>query len=152
MPARKKDQRELLEEKWQNDVEDLDTTPAEATVPIVANPLSIQEELKRFVRQELSQAADQAEADTFEEANDFDEEDPDTLDLTAYELHALEADLTPPLDGEDPQDADLPVGGVGETPTDNQTPSDGAVEPSESDPTEAARSATRASEGPTGDN
>lgn len=152
MPARKKEQRELLEEKWASDVEKLDPTPIEATVPIHTH-LTMQEELRRFVREQVSQAANEVGAETFEEANDFEEENPDLLDMTAYELDALQVDDTPPLDGvEAPQEADLPEGDEGNLPSDNQKPSNGSVEHSEGHPSEVPRDPPDRSGGPSGDN
>lgn len=51
-------------------------------------PLSIQDEIKRFVRSELAQRAAAEGAETFEEADDFylDDEDPDIAPGTEYEL------------------------------------------------------------------
>lgn len=69
-------------------------------------PLSLHEEIKRFIRLELSRGAQAVELETFEEAEDFEvEEDPDPL--SAYEIPEapLEAiggvpqvDADPPLD------------------------------------------------------
>ena len=48
-------------------------------------PLSLHEQIKRFIRSELSTRAAAAESETFEEADDFDvDEDPDPV--SAYEM------------------------------------------------------------------
>lgn len=64
-------------------------------------PLSLHEEIKRFVRQELSaRAADEGE-ESFEEADDFEvDEDPDLF--SPYELRdapveAIDKDADPPV-------------------------------------------------------
>jgi len=50
-----------------------------------ARPLSLAEQIQRFVRTELSARAAQTEQETFEEADDFDvDEDPDPL--SQYEI------------------------------------------------------------------
>lgn len=50
-------------------------------------PLSLQDEIKRFIRLEMSEAARNQGLETFEESDDFDVgEDPDLLLPTAYEL------------------------------------------------------------------
>lgn len=65
-------------------------------------PPSLQDEIKRFIRQELSSVARDQGVETFEEADDFDtEEDPDLLLPTAYELteeqlHRDASDLSRP--------------------------------------------------------
>ena len=53
----------------------LDPTPVEIPVDATRESLSIQDELKRFIRTELSAMAQQMGMETFEEADDFDEED-----------------------------------------------------------------------------
>jgi len=60
--------------------------PTPAAIPFqFSRPLSLQEEIKRFVRIEASRAAADAGAESFEEADDFEvDEDPDPL--SPYEL------------------------------------------------------------------
>lgn len=66
--------------------------PTPMAKPIGYNqPLSLQDEIRRFIRQEVSVQAQDDGHETFEEADDFEEEDPDTVDLTNYELTALQA-------------------------------------------------------------
>lgn len=57
--------------------------------PNAHQPLSIQEEIRRFVRQELSQQAEAEGNETFDEADDFEEEDPDIIPLTHHEVVAM---------------------------------------------------------------
>lgn len=61
-----------------------DTTPI--AVPFdFGRPLSLHDQIKRFIRSEISQRAAAAERETFEEADDFDvDEDPDPF--SAYEI------------------------------------------------------------------
>lgn len=65
-------------------------------------PLSLREEMQRFVRQEVSRVAEQAEAETFEEADDFEiQEDPDlTSEYTVHNLQPIEEFPETSLDGE----------------------------------------------------
>lgn len=60
--------------------------PRPVSVPAgFQRPLSLQEEIKRFVRSELSRQAEDAGQESFEEADDFEvDEDPDPL--SPYEL------------------------------------------------------------------
>lgn len=62
----------------------LDSTPLE--IPLSwKRPPSLRDQIKQFVRSELSNRASEEGFDTFEEADDFDvDEDPDPL--SAYEL------------------------------------------------------------------
>ena len=78
-------------------------------------PLSLQDQIKRFIRSEASRAAAAAGEETFEEADDFDvDEDPDPLSV--YELPEArpewpggvkDADGDPPPDpsGKSPKEA-----------------------------------------------
>lgn len=65
-------------------------------------PLSLREEMQRFVRQEVSRAAEAAEVETFEEADDFEiQEDPDlTSEYTVLNLQPAEGFSEESLDGE----------------------------------------------------
>ncbi len=103
--------REQLKQK-KNPPEDIDCTPM--VLPSnMQRPPSLEQEIARFVRTELSARAAENENDTFEEANDFTEDDPDVLDLTPYELAVLEpdelGDPAPPEPDQAPQEADLPA-------------------------------------------
>lgn len=77
-----------------------DQTPVE--VPLrFTRPLSMQDEIRRFVRQELSNRAADDGAESFEEADDFEVDDDEDL-ASPYELMAEEpafkdgSDLTKP--------------------------------------------------------
>lgn len=86
-------------------------------------PLSIQDEIKRFIRHELSMKARDEGIETFQEADDFDTaEDPDLLLPTAYELSEEQA-------GRDASDLSKP-----EPPaTSLQTPAEGRATPGAGD-------------------
>lgn len=103
----------------------MDTTPLALPVGM-RQPPTLAEEVRRFVRQELSESASQAGSETFEEADDFTEEDPDRLPLTPYELTAMQAEE--PAGGYDPdsEPADPPL----------EPPPEGAEK--EAQPTEGA--------------
>lgn len=80
--------------------EHLDLTPLE--IPIgFQQPPSLQDEMRRFIREEFGRVAESSEQETFEEADDFDiDEDPDPF--SAYEMvdmieeEPLETDSPPP--------------------------------------------------------
>lgn len=62
--------------------------PVPLELPLgMSRPLTLQEEIRRFVRQEFSHAAAAAGAETFEESDDFDVEDDEDLS-SDYELDA----------------------------------------------------------------
>lgn len=65
-----------------------DPRPVEWPLGLKA-PLSIQDEIKRYVRAELSQAAGGAGFETFEEADDFDVDDEELL-TSPYELQEMQ--------------------------------------------------------------
>lgn len=66
-------------------------------------PLSLHEEIKRFVRAELSRAAQDQDVETFEDADDFDiDEDPDPLSAYELPLAPLDAPGGVPVEDADP--------------------------------------------------
>lgn len=87
-----------------------DATPV--ALPLNADkPLSLREEMRRFIRQEFSSRAEIDEQETFEEANDFEiDEDPDPI--SHYELIDL-VDEYPESESQDPG------GPIGEQPDTN---------------------------------
>lgn len=69
-------------------VEELDPTPV--SVPLgYQQPLTLQEEMRRFIREEISRAAASGGAGTFEEEDDFDIED-EELPLSQYEMDVMQ--------------------------------------------------------------
>lgn len=84
-------------------------------------PLSIHEQIKRFVREELSQVAEDHKAESFEEADDFDVEDEDPDPLSPYEIpegapeRVLAGEIVKPEsldgsdDGKEPKEAKKPA-------------------------------------------
>lgn len=79
--------------------EALDTTPME--MPLGAcRPAPLQDIIARMVREEISREKHE-EFETMEEADDFEEEDPDTLDFSRYELSDVQEEV--PFDLEEPQ-------------------------------------------------
>ena len=63
-------------------------------------PLTLQEEIQRFVVGTLSHVMDQRGEGTFEEEDDFEDDEPDNL-MSGYEVIEMYDDLGEPL-GEDP--------------------------------------------------
>lgn len=70
--------------KLQKNAEKLDKTPVTLSGPRA--PLSLKERIQRQVRTALSQIAEEKGMETFEEANDFEEEDPDPDWFSPHEL------------------------------------------------------------------
>lgn len=70
----------------------MDTTPVEVPLEF-QRPLTMQEEIRRMVRQELSRAAEASGFETFEESDDFDvEDDDDLLFMSPYEIKEMAHD------------------------------------------------------------
>jgi len=69
--------------------ETLDKTPVE--IPVEPKELRYEDEMRRIVRDELSRAADAEHRETFEEADDFDIDDPDG-EPSQYELDDMQED------------------------------------------------------------
>lgn len=81
--------RRSLPEHWGGspDPEELDETPVE--MPLGAcQPTPLNELIARMVQQAVQQESED-EFETFDEANDFDDVDPDALDMSPYELTEL---------------------------------------------------------------
>lgn len=55
-------------------------------------PPSIQELVQRYVREAMSPAAEAEGMESFDEADDFEEEDPDVVPLTHHEVIAMDED------------------------------------------------------------
>jgi len=117
--------RETINER-ESGVEELDPTPLEMPLDY-GQPPSMRELVQQYVRGELSAAAAQHELGTFEEEDDFEEENPDLLDLSGYEVTEFE------MVDEDPSDDPAPPGGE-PSPKD---PPEGPSEPSQPPETEA---------------
>lgn len=83
-------ERQIIQAMWRDDVEILDPTPI--SLPEGADvPETLQQQIQRMVRTELSKSAASAGLGTFDEEDDFEEEwDADTLPLTQYELQTME--------------------------------------------------------------
>lgn len=84
--------------------EELDPTPMELPAGHTI-PTPLHELIANFVRSER-EALDEEEYETYEEANDFEEEeDPGLLDFSPYELQELEELEPPPPPGSEEQSA-----------------------------------------------
>lgn len=80
--------------------EELDHTPVE--IPD-QRPLTLREEMQRYIRTELSRMAQVQEHGSFEDEDDFEEEDPDPDWTSPYEVHDM---LPDGPDVETPQSMD----------------------------------------------
>jgi hypothetical protein len=69
-----------------------DSRPVE--VPLMRRPLSLQDEIRRFVRQELSARAQDQGFESFEESDDFEVGDDSSEPSTVYEMDE-EQELSP---------------------------------------------------------
>lgn len=73
-----------------------DPTPVE--VPLnLRRPLSLQDEMRRFIRTELSQQASAKGDESFEEADDFEVDDEEEF-ITQYELTEMQEESRMPVD------------------------------------------------------
>lgn len=69
-----------------------DSTPLEVPAGF-KRPLTLNEQIQAAVRGALSRAAERNDAETFEEANDFDVEDDDDFGLSPSEFRAMEVEV-----------------------------------------------------------
>lgn len=73
--------------------DELDTTPV-AMPANASQPPTMEELIAKYLRIErMREEHAKEEPETWEEANDFEEEDPDTLDFSPYELQELQEEL-----------------------------------------------------------
>lgn len=102
------------------DPEQLDTTPVDMPIGYM-RPTPLQDLIANMVRQQI-EVERQEEFETMDEADDFEEEDPDTLDLSAYSLTALQTDQ--PMEFPDEQSQEQPT----DEPSEPADPPDPHVE------------------------
>lgn len=77
-----------------------DSVPVE--IPLrFRTPLPLNEEIKRLIREEMSQAAADQGEETFQEADDFEVEEGDPLPFSAHELSEMQEEAVLPRDGSD---------------------------------------------------
>lgn len=108
--------------------EELDTTPIE--MPLGAcRPTPLQDLIAMMVREQVQQSTDE-EFGTIEEEDDFEEHDPDTLDLSPYEELML-----------DVNSEDLPTAELEAAPASHEVP--GSGDPAENQPPELVEAARR---------
>lgn len=101
-----------------------DPRPVEVPVEF-QRPLSLQEEIKRYVRQELGRRAADAGAESFEESDDFDVgDDPDVAPGTEYELDDMLFDGWPGGDVSGPVKTANPASPASPAKPDNAAPED----------------------------
>jgi len=104
-------QRERLTALARADKETPDPTPVEIPGGMVA-PDTIQEMIQRYVRNEVSQQAAMDNLGTFEEEDDFTEDDTDDLPFSEFDVtdYELEPDPEmPPTDDADPPADEVPT-------------------------------------------
>lgn len=77
--------REKLDSRRGDGREHPDPTPVELPVGYTA-PLTVQEMVQQYIRQEVSSQAAQVGLGTFDEENDFEPEDPEEVPLSGYEV------------------------------------------------------------------
>jgi len=87
-----------------------DLTPVEWPLNLT-RPLSLQDEIKRFVRSEMSMRAAEHGFESFEESDDFDVDDEDGNLASPYELTEMqeEAGFEAPIDVKAPPAAPAPA-------------------------------------------
>lgn len=101
--------------------------PRPVEIPLGLNrPLTLKEEMRRFIREEFSNYATTQGAPSFEEEDDFDIDDDDTMPFSKYELPEDMALMKPEpdmvdydLEGTDSKD-EPPPNPEAETPKDEQ--------------------------------
>ncbi len=78
--------------------ETADPIPNELCRPETAPP-TLREQIQTAIRSEMSLAAENAGFESFDQADDFEEDDPDHLALTAYEMVLMTPEVPETLDG-----------------------------------------------------
>lgn len=79
----------LLGRRGRRDPEVNDGVPVTG-MPGMTRPRSLQELIRQYVRNEVSASAADDGEETFDEADDFEEEDPDTIPLTHHNVAAMD--------------------------------------------------------------
>lgn len=113
------------------DQEKLDTTPVEMPLGYT-RPTPLQDLIATMVRDAVQQE-NQEDFETLEEADDFEEEDPELLDMSRYELTELNEEVPLADLAEDPQAPEEPVD---PPPNDQVSDPEPVEEPAESEPGE----------------
>lgn len=109
------------------DKEPVDPVPHELANPALAPP-TLREQIQQSIRSELSLLAEDRGLESFDEADDFEEDEPEADPLTAYEMVMMTPESDETLDG--PAE---PAATEAETPpaSDTSDPASGSPEPSE---------------------
>lgn len=81
------------------DFEPVDNTPVELPTRLRL-PQSRTDQIRQFIREEMSRAASDQGHETFEEADDIEPDDEESMPYSAYELSQLEPDSPPESPGE----------------------------------------------------
>lgn len=116
-----------------------DDTPMQPPLGFIKQP-SMVEHVRNMIRSEqLRQAAEQAGAESFEEADDFDLEDADELPHSRYEM---EDNFEPPVAAEPANEPASTPASVGPGPTPSPAGSSPAASPAPGTPPSAPNSAS----------
>lgn len=92
----------------ENSEKPLDTTPVE--IPLGAGrPKSLTDVIAQMVRQQIQETQEE-EFESISESDDFEEEDPDTLDLTPYTLQDIPEELPTLASLQEPVEQDQGAG------------------------------------------
>ncbi len=105
-----------------------DPTPHELSHPELRPP-TLREQIQTAIRSEISLAAEAKGYDTFDQADDFEEDDPDHTALTAYEIVLMTPETDETVDGPPPEPA--AAGSPDPAPTPGTPPPSGPPGPSE---------------------
>lgn len=76
--------------------------PIPVSVDVTPRPLTIKEQIKRLLRVELAARAEAQDAESFEEANDFEVEEEDGEPLSGYEVVDMVEEVPRPGGGDAP--------------------------------------------------
>ncbi len=121
---------EGFRDRFRNSVqkEPVDPLPHELAHPELRPP-TLREQIQTAIRSEISLAAEAKGYDTFDQADDFQEDDPDHQALTAYEMVLMTPENDETLDGPPPEPA--AAGSPDPAPSPGTPPSPGPPGPSE---------------------
>ena len=88
-----------------NIYEPVDNTPVEIPTRLRL-PQSRTEQIRQFIREEMSRASAESGHETFEEADDLEPDEEEVMPYSAYELADLEPPLEPPAPFAKPVEAE----------------------------------------------
>ena len=112
----KRTQRSHIQHR-ERQAEVLDPVPLEGAVSGPPGPPSMTEQIKAYIREAVSEQADEEDLGTFAQEDDFEEESPDLLTLSGFEVTDYEMEPEYPVEDSSPPPESPQVESKEGTPT-----------------------------------